>query len=62
MRDGLGGWIRHRLKHGISRQKKTAQEEFTASALPRRFLEEQWQLQQAAQLSIRARKKVANFC
>lgn len=56
MRDGLGAWIKRRHKHGIGRQKKIALEEFGESGLPRLFLEEQWKLQQAAQLSIRARE------
>ena len=35
---------------------KKAQEEFESSGLPRRFLQDQWKLQQAAQLSVHAHK------
>lgn len=56
MRDSLGGWIRRRQRQGIVRQQKKAQEEFDSSGLLRPFLQDQWKLQQVAQLSVRARK------
>ena len=54
MHNGLGGWIRRSQRQGIVCQKKMAQEEFDSCGLPWSFLQEQWKLQQVAQLSVRA--------
>lgn len=56
MRDSLGSWIRRRSRLGIPRQEKKAQEDFNSCGHTRPYLEEQWKLQQEAQLSVRARK------
>jgi hypothetical protein len=56
MRDGLGAWIRRRLRKGISKQGKIAAAELGASGVPVAELRRQWELQQEAQLSVHARK------
>lgn len=56
MRNGLGAWIRRHHRTGIPRRLKKAHEEFIASGHTRRHLEQQWALQQEAQLSVRARE------
>ena len=52
MRDGLGDWIGRRLRLGVNKQGKVAREELLACGVPIEALCEQWQLQQAAQLSV----------
>jgi hypothetical protein len=60
MRDGLGAWIRRRLRRGIDEQGKIAATELAACGTPVAELREQWELQQQAQLSVRARKSPKN--
>jgi hypothetical protein len=43
------------LKHGIEKQSKAAGAQLKACAVPIFELQEQWALQQASQLSVRAR-------
>ena len=56
MRDGLGAWIQRRLRKGISKQGEIAAAELVACRVPVAELRRQWELQQEAQLSVRARK------
>ena len=58
MWDGLGGWIKRRQQLGITCQKEKAQEEFDSTGLLHQFLQDQWKLQQAAQLSVHAHKSL----
>ena len=60
MRDGLGDWIGRRLRLGVNKQGKVAREELLACGVPIEALCEQWQLQQAAQLSVRSRKCISS--
>ena len=56
MRWGLGDWIRHRLKKGVGDQGAAAQDVLDNCGVSVTELQKQWADQQAAQLSIRARK------
>ena len=64
MRDGLGAWIQRRLCKGVSKQGKIAEVELVACGVPLAELRRQWELQQEAQLSVRARKpsEILYFC
>ena len=59
MRDGLGDWIGRRLRLGVNKQGKVARAELLACGVPIEALREQWQLQQAAQLSVRSRECIS---
>lgn len=52
----LGNWLRRRQKKGVEAQAKKAQKVLDDCGVPLVVLREQWELQQAAQLSIRARE------
>jgi hypothetical protein len=56
MRDGLGGWIERRLRKGVIMQGDIAAAELVACGVPVSELRNEWELQQKAQLSVRARK------
>jgi hypothetical protein len=56
MRDGLGVWIQRRLRKGVVEQGEIAAAELGACGIPVAELQRQWELQQEAQLSVRARK------
>jgi hypothetical protein len=56
MRDGLGAWIKRRLRKGVEQQGKNAAAELVACGVPEVELRKQWKIQQEAQLSLRARK------
>lgn len=56
LHDDLGDWIRRRLTKGVERQGQRAQTTLRECGIPLEVLREQWQLQTASQLSIRARK------
>jgi hypothetical protein len=60
MRDGLGGWIERRLRKGIVQQGDIAAAELVACGVPITELRKEWELQQKAQLSVRARKSFKN--
>ena len=56
MRDGLGGWIERQLRKGVIQQGDIATAELVACGVPVTELRKEWELQQEAQLSVRARK------
>jgi hypothetical protein len=56
MRDDLGTWIRRRLKKGVDGQRKAAEKVLAGCGVPVEVLQEQWNLQRQAQLSVCARK------
>jgi len=56
LRDDLGDWIQRRLRCGVKAQGKNAQYILEDCGVGLEELREQWKLQQAAQLSVRARK------
>jgi hypothetical protein len=56
MRDGLGDWIRRRLRKGVERQGQKAAADLIVRGISEGELRSQWQNQQNAQLSLRARK------
>jgi hypothetical protein len=56
MREGLGTWIQRRLRKGVVKQGEIAAAELVACGVPVTELRRQWELQQEAQLSVRARK------
>jgi hypothetical protein len=56
LRAELGSWLRRRQKKGVEGQGKKAQKILDECGIPLSTLQEQWELQQAAQLSIRARE------
>lgn len=56
LRADLGSWLRRRQKKGVEGQGKQAQKILDECGVPLIALREQWKLQQAAQLSIRARE------
>jgi hypothetical protein len=56
LRDDLGHWIRRKLVKGVEGQGKEATLGLTNSAVPTTVLREEWKMQVAVQLSIRARK------
>jgi len=60
MRDGLGGWIERRLRKGVVQQGDIAAAELVACGVPITELRKEWELQQEAQLSVRARKSFKN--
>jgi hypothetical protein len=63
MREGLGDWIRRRLRKGVERQGGKAEAELAECSVPEAELRMQWKLQQEAQLSLRARKsRKPYFC
>ncbi|KAG6819938.1 hypothetical protein H0H93_007262 [Arthromyces matolae] len=53
-RDGLGTWIKRRLKKGVEGQGATAQRTIKECGIPIDVLREQWADQRQAQLSVRA--------
>ena len=55
LRDDLGDWIRRRLKT-IESQAAEAQKKLEECGIPIHELRDQWELQRAAQLSLRARQ------
>jgi len=61
MREGLGDWIRRRSRKGVEKQGKKAEAELAECSVPEAELRMQWKLQQEAQLSLRARKSLANL-
>ena len=68
-RDDLGGWIRRRLKKGVEGQGGKAQGVLDQVGIHVEELRAQWELQQASQLSVRARTWsitltlcICNFC
>lgn len=61
MRDGLGGWIKRRLRKGVVQQGEIAAAELVACGVPITELLKEWVLQQEAQLSVRARKLFQNL-
>ena len=56
VREGLGGWIRGRLKNGIEARTQAANSDLSHIQIPVAELREQWAHQRAAQLSVKARK------
>ncbi|KAI0746147.1 hypothetical protein C8Q76DRAFT_605599, partial [Earliella scabrosa] len=52
-REDLGSWHRSRLKNGVEARGAKADRELEEANIPLRELREQWQLQRAAQLSLR---------
>ena len=60
MCDGLGRWIDRRLRKGIKNQGNIATAELVACGIPVPELRKEWELQQEAQLSVRARKPFRN--
>ena len=56
VREGLGGWIRGRLKNGIQARTQAANKDLSDIQIPVAELREQWAHQRKAQLSIRARE------
>jgi len=56
LRDSLGDWIIHRLRHGVNGQGEKAQAILDSSGIPVDELQSEWELQKTAQMSIRARK------
>ena len=56
LRDDLGNWIVSRLRRGVTLQGEKAKYALDDCGVPLNELREQWQLQQTAQLSLRARK------
>ncbi|KAF9469487.1 hypothetical protein BDZ94DRAFT_692 [Collybia nuda] len=58
LRADLGSWLRRRQKKGVEGQGKKAQKVLDECGVPLTTLREQWELQQAAQLSIRAHAPV----
>jgi len=60
MRDGLGAWIQTRLRKGIEKQGKVAAAELVPCGVTVTELRRQWELQQEAQLSVRARESSRN--
>ena len=60
MRDGLGGWIERRLRKGVVMQGDIAATELVACGVPVSELRNEWELQQNALLSVRAREPIRN--
>ena len=56
-REDLGSWHRSRLKNGVEARGAKADRELEEANIPLRELREQWQLQRAAQLSLRNRER-----
>lgn len=56
LRDDLGNWMQRRRKKGVEGQGKRARKVMDDCGYDVPYLREQWALQQAAQLSLRARK------
>lgn len=56
MRDELGDWISRRLRRGVIEQGKKANTTLQVCDVPIDKLRHQWELQRAAQLSVRARE------
>ncbi|KZT18731.1 hypothetical protein NEOLEDRAFT_1143025, partial [Neolentinus lepideus HHB14362 ss-1] len=54
LREDLGDYIKRRLVRGVQRQAREAEDELGACGVPIEELCSQWELQRAAQLSIRA--------
>lgn len=61
LRDDLGDWIRRRLTKGVEKQGQEAGAVVRECGHSLDFLRHQWELQQASQLSIRARKLFFSF-
>jgi hypothetical protein len=61
MRESLGNWIRRRSRKGVEKQGEKAEAELAECSVPEAELRMQWKLQQAAQLSLRARKSLSNL-
>ena len=55
-REDLGIWLRSRLKNGVEARTAKAEEELSEIKIPTPELRRQWQLQRAAQLSVRNRE------
>jgi hypothetical protein len=60
MGEGLGDWIKRRLRKGVKKQGEKAAEDLKESGISITVLREQWDLQQKAQLSLRARKSLCS--
>ena len=58
MRTDLGDWIKRRLRRGVQEQGGAARVQVEESSYSIEFLKEQWSLQKASQLSIRARESL----
>lgn len=56
LRDDLGDWLKRRQKNGIEDQGNKARKIINECGVPEPVLRAQWELQKAAQLSIRARR------
>ena len=56
LQDDLGHWIRRKLGKGVEGQGKQAEVGLKACGIMVDVLREQWKIQQAAQLSVRARE------
>jgi hypothetical protein len=56
LRDDLGDWIKRRLKKGIHEQGQKAKQILTTVTVSREELRRQWNLQKAAQMSVRSRR------
>jgi hypothetical protein len=56
LRDDLGHWIRRKLARGVEAQGKKAELGLKQCGIGVEVLRDQWAAQQAAQLSVRARK------
>jgi hypothetical protein len=61
LRDDLGDWIRRRLKKGVEEQGKKANQLLSTLDISFDELRHQWNLQKAAQMSVRARKCSCSF-
>jgi hypothetical protein len=59
MCDGLRDWIEQQLHLGVNKQGKIAHAELLACGVPVEAFQKQWQLQQAAQLSVRSRECIS---
>ena len=55
-REDLGSWHRSRLKNGVEARSAKADQELHEVDIPLAELREQWQMQRAAQLSVRKRR------
>lgn len=56
LRDDLGSWIKRRMKRGVEEQGRRANQVLSTITASKDELRGQWDLQKAAQMSVRARE------
>ena len=61
-RDGLGSWIRGRLKHGVMARSLAADEDLAKVEISVDVLRAEWAKQRAAQLSLKNRTYCPRAC